>query len=84
MRQLFSGAQLLAAKLTGAGLIVTLLLAAAIAAAAVLAALSIVKRRKKSKGKCAGCGGSCTGCIGCSVRQRPRSEDADSKADKNE
>lgn len=61
MRQLFSSAQLQAAQLTGAGLIVTLVLAILILAAAVFAVISIVKRRHK-KGGCHGCGGSCPSC----------------------
>ena len=71
MRQLFTGrifyegaANSLLASLTGAGLIVTLVLAAIILAAAVLAVISIVKRRKHNKGGCHGCGG-CGGCGGC-------------------
>lgn len=84
MRQLFSSAQLQAAELTGAGLAVTLVIAAIILAAAVFAVISIVKRRHK-KGGCHGCGGSCPSCgMDCPAGQRPRSEDTDGKADKNE
>ena len=71
MRQIFTGvifsdgaANSLLASLTGAGLAVTLVLAAIILAAAVLAVISIVKRRKHNKGGCHGCGG-CGGCGGC-------------------
>ena len=84
MRQLFSGAQLQAVQLTGAGLIVTLVLAILILAAAVFAVISIVKRRHK-KGGCHGCGGSCSACgMSCPVRQEPRSENTDGKAKKDE
>ena len=70
MRQLFSSAQLQAAQLTGAGLIVTLMLAAIILAAAVFAVISIVKRRKQNKGGCHGCGGSCPSCgMSCSTKR---------------
>lgn len=69
MQQLFSGRifsesaeNTLLASLTGAGLIVTLVLVALILAAAVFAVVSIVRRRKKNRGKCAGCGGSCSSC----------------------
>ena len=62
MQQLFSSAQLQAAQLTGAGLAVTLVLAAIILAAAVFAVIFIVKRRKQNKGGCHGCGGSCSSC----------------------
>ena len=80
MQQLFSSAQLQAAELTGAGLIVTLVLAILILAAAVFAVISIVKRRKQNKGGCHGCGGSCPSCgTSCPVRQEPRSEDTDGK-----
>ena len=79
MRQLFSGAQLQAAELTGAGLAVTLVIAAIILAAAVFAVISIVKRRHK-KGGCHGCGGSCSSCgISCPVKRESRSEDTDGK-----
>ena len=92
MQQLFSdgifykGAEnTLLASLTGAGLAVTLVLAAIILAAAVFAVISIVKRRKKNKGRCPGCSGSCTSCgLSCPVGQRPRTEDPAGKADKNE
>lgn len=92
MQQLFSdgifykGAEnTLLASLTGAGLAVTLVLAAIILAAAVFAVISIVKRRKKNKSKCAGCNGSCSSCgMSCPVGQRPRTEDPAGKADKNE
>ena len=92
MQQLFSGrifyegaANSLLASLTGAGLAVTLVLAAIILAAAVFAVVSIVRRRKKNRGKCAGCGGSCSSCgMDCPAGQRPRSEDTAGKADKNE
>ena len=92
MQQLFSGrifyegaANSLLASLTGAGLAVTLVLAAIILAAAVFAVISIVKRRKKNKSKCAGCNGSCSSCgMSCPVGQRPRTEDPAGKADKNE
>ena len=84
MQQLFSSAQLQAAELTGAGLAVTLVLAAIILAAAVFAVISIVKRRHK-KGGCHGCGGSCSSCgMSRPVRQAPRSEDTDGKANKDE
>ena len=84
MRQLFSSAQLQAAELTGAGLAVTLVLAILILAAAVFAVISIVKRRHK-KGGCHGCGGSCPSCgMDCPAGQRPRSEDTDGKANKDE
>ena len=84
MRQLFSSTQLHAAELTGAGLIVTLVLAAIILAAAVFAVISIVNRRHK-KGGCHGCGGSCPSCgMSCPVRQAPRSEEPDGKANKDE
>ena len=80
MRQLFSGAQLQAAQLTGAGLIVTLVLAILILAAAVFAVISIVKRRKQNKGGCHGCGGSCSSCgMSCPVKRESRSEDRDGK-----
>ena len=79
MRQLFSSAQLQAAELTGAGLIVTLVLAILILAAAVFAVISIVKRRHK-KGGCHGCGGSCPSCgMSCPVKRESRSEDTDGK-----
>ena len=79
MQQLFSSAQLQAAELTGAGLAVTLVLAAIILAAAVLAVISIVKRRHK-KGGCHGCGGSCPSCgTSCPVKRESRSEDTDGK-----
>ena len=85
MRQLFSGAQLQAAQLTGAGLIVTLVLAILILAAAVFAVISIVKRRKQNKGGCHGCGGSCPSCgMSRPVKQASRSEDPDGKANKDE
>lgn len=92
MQQLFSGRILsesaentLLASLTGAGLIVTLVLAAIILAAAVFAVISIVRRRKKNKGKCPGCGGTCSSCgMNCPDGQRPRTEDPAGKADKNE
>ena len=84
MRQLFSSAQLQAAELTGAGLAVTLVIAAIILAAAVFAVISIVKRRHK-KGGCHGCGGSCPSCgMRCPVRQDPGNGDKDSEADKDE
>ena len=92
MQQLFSGrilfyegaANSLLASLTGAGLAVTLVLAALILAAAVFAVISIVKRRHK-KGGCPGCGGSCSSCgTNCPAGQRPRTEDPARKADKNE
>ena len=79
MRQLFSSAQLQAAQLTGAGLIVTLVLAILILAAAVFAVISIMKRRHK-KGGCHGCGGSCSSCgMSCPVKRESRSEDTDGK-----
>lgn len=85
MRQLFSSAQLQAAQLTGAGLAVTLVIAAIILAAAVFAVISIVRRRKKNKGKCPGCGGTCSSCgMNCPVRQEPRGEDTDGKTQKHE
>ena len=85
MRQFISVTQLQAAQLTGAGLIVTLVLAILILAAAVFAVVSIVRRRKKNRGKCAGCGGSCSSCgMDCPAGQRPRSEDTDGKTDKDE
>lgn len=85
MQQLFSSAQLQAAELTGAGLAVTLVLAAIILAPAVFAVISIVKRRKQNKGGCHGCGGSCSSCgMRCPVKQAPRSEDKDGKANKDE
>lgn len=92
MQQLFSGrifyegaANSLLASLTGAGLAVTLVLAALILAAAVFAVISIVRRRKKNKGRCPGCGGACTSCgTNCPDGQRPRTEDPAGKADKNE
>ena len=69
MQQLFSGrifyegaANSLLASLTGAGLAVTLVLAAPILAAAVFAVISIVRRRKKNKGRCPGCGSACSSC----------------------
>lgn len=91
MRQLFSGrifyegaANSLLASPTGAGLAVTLVLAAIILTAAVFAVISIVKRRHK-KGGCHGCGGSCPSCgMSCPDGQRPRTEDPAGKADKNE
>ena len=85
MQQLFLSAQLQAAELTGAGLAVTLVLAAIILAAAVFAVISIVKRRKQNKGGCHGCGGRCPSCgMSCPVRQAPRSEEPDGKANKDE
>ena len=79
MRQLFSGAHLQAAELTGAGLAVTLVIAAIILAAAVFAVISIVKRRHK-KGGCHGCGGSCPSCgMSRPVKRESRSEDTDGK-----
>lgn len=82
MQHLFSGAQLHAASLTGAGLIVTLVLAAIILAAAVFAVISIVKRRKQKKGRCHGCGGSCSSCgMRCSTDRDKNSSSAE-KADK--
>lgn len=92
MQQLFSGRifsesaeNTLLASLTGAGLIVTLVLAAIILAAAVFAVISIARRRKKNKGKCPGCSGSCTSCgLSCPDGQRPRTEDPAGKADKIE
>ena len=85
MQQLFSSAQLQTAELTGAGLAVTLVLAAIILAAAVFAVISIVKRRKQNKGGCHGCGRSCSSCgMSCPVRQDPRSEDTDGEANKDE
>ena len=84
MQQLFSSTQLHAAELTGAGLAVTLVLAAIILAAAVFAVISIIKRRHK-KGGCHGCGGSCSSCgISRPARQAPRCEDKDGKANKDE
>ena len=84
MRQLFSSAQLQAAELTGAGLAVTLVIAAIILAAAVFAVISIVKRRHK-KGGCHGCGGSCPSCgMSRPVKQASRSEDPDGKTNKDE
>lgn len=81
MRQLFSSAQLQAAELTGAGLIVTLVLAILILAAAVFAVISIVKRRHK-KGGCHGCGESCPSCgMRCSTDRDKNSSSAE-KADK--
>lgn len=81
MRQLFSSAQLQAAELTGAGLAVTLVIAAIILAAAVFAVISIVKRRHK-KGGCHGCGGSCPSCgMRCSTDRDKNSSSAE-KADK--
>ena len=90
MRQLFSGrifyegaANSLLASPTGAGLAVTLVLAAIILTAAVFAVISIVKRRHK-KGGCHGCGGSCPSCgMSCPVKLKPRSEDTDGRTDKN-
>ena len=90
MRQLFSGrifyegaANSLLASLTGAGLAVTLVLAAIILTAAVFAVISIVKRRHK-KGGCHGCGGSCPSCgMSCPVKLKPRSEDTDGRTDKD-
>ena len=83
MRQLFSGAQLQAAQLTGTGLAVTLVLAAIILTAAVFAVISIVKRRH-NKGGCHGCGGSCPSCgMSCPVKLKPRSEDTDGRTDKD-
>ena len=92
MQQLFSGrifsegaANTLLASLTGAGLAVTLVLAAIILAAAVFAVISIVRRRKKNKGKCPGCGGSCPSCgMSCHNGQRPRREGPDGKTDKDD
>ena len=92
MQQLFSGrifyegaANSLLASLTGAGLAVTLVLAALILAAAVFAVISIVRRRKKNKGRCPGCNASCTSPgTHCPAGQRPRTEDPAGKADKNE
>ena len=92
MQQLFSGrifyegaANSLLASLTGAGLAVTLVLAALILAAAVFAVISIVRRRKKNKGRCPGCGGACSSCgMNCPDGQRPRTEDPAGKADKIE
>lgn len=92
MQQLFSGkifyegaANSLLASLTGTGLAVTLVLVAIILAAAVFAVISIVKRRKKNKGRCPGCGGTCSSCgMSCPVGQRPRTKDPAGKADKNE
>lgn len=92
MRQLLSGgifyegaANALLASLTGAGLAVTLVLAAIILAAAVFAVISIVKRRKHIKGGCHGCGGSCPSCgMRCPVKQASRSEDTDGKTQKHE
>lgn len=92
MQQLFScrifyegAANSLLASLTGAGLAVTLVLAALILAAAVFAVISIVRRRKKNKGRCPGCGGACSSCgTNCPDGQRPRTEDPAGKADKNE
>ena len=92
MQQLLSGgifsdggaANTILASLTGAGLAVTLVLAAIILAAAVFAVISIVKRRHK-KGGCHGCGGSCSSCgMSCPVKQASRSEDTDGKTDKDE
>ena len=91
MRQLFSGgifyegaANSLLASLTGAGLAVTLVLAAIILTAAVFAVISIVKRRHK-KGGCHGCGGSCPSCgMRCPVRQDPRSKNTKGKENKDE
>ena len=81
MRQLFSGAQLQAAQLTGAGLAVTLVLAAIILTAAVFAVISIVKRRH-NKGGCHGCSGSCPSCgMRCSTDRDKNSSTAE-KADK--
>ncbi len=90
MRQLFSGrifyegaANSLLASPTGAGLAVTLVLAAIILTAAVFAVISIVKRRHK-KGGCHGCGGSCPSCgMSCPVKLKPRSEDTDGRTDKD-
>ena len=90
MRQLFSGrifyegaANSLLASPTGAGLAVTLVLAAIILTAAVFAVISIVKRRHK-KGGCHGCGGSCLSCgMSCPVKLKPRSEDTDGRTDKD-
>lgn len=82
MRQLFSSTQLQAAELTGTGLAVTLVLTALILAAAVFAAVSIARRRKKNKGKCPGCSGSCTSCgMRCSTDRDKNSSSAE-KADK--
>ena len=90
MRQLFSGrifyegaANSLLASPTGAGLAVTLVLAAIILTVAVFAVISIVKRRHK-KGGCHGCGGSCPSCgMSCPVKLKPRSEDTDGRTDKD-
>ena len=90
MRQLFSGrifyegaANSLLASPTGAGLAVTLVLAAIILTAAVFAVISIVKRRHK-KGGCHGCGGSCPSCgMSCPVKLKPRSEHTDGRTDKD-
>ena len=90
MRQLFSGrifyegaANSLLASPTGAGLAVTLVLAAIILTAAVFAVISIVKRRHK-KGGCHGCGGNCPSCgMSCPVKLKPRSEDTDGRTDKD-
>ena len=90
MRQLFSGrifyegaANSLLASPTGAGLAVTLVIAAIILAAAVFAVISIVKGRHK-KGGCHGCGGSCPSCgMSCPVKLKPRSEDTDGRTDKD-
>ena len=93
MRKLLSGgifsdggaANTILASLTGAGLAVTLVLAAIILAAAVFAVISIVKRRKNNKSGCHGCGGSCSSCgMDCPAGQRPRSEDTDGKTQKHE
>ena len=92
MQQLFSDGifykgseNTLLASLTGAGLAVTLVLAAIILAAAVFAVISIVKRRKNNKSGCHGCGGSCSSCgMDCPAGQRPRSEDTDGKTQKHE
>ena len=90
MQQLFTrriiyegAANSLLASLTGAGLAVTLVIAAIILAAAVFAVISIVKRRHK-KGGCHGCGGSCPSCgMSCPVKLKPRSEDTDGRTDKD-
>lgn len=85
MQQLFSSAQLQAAEQTGAGLAVTLVLAAIILAAAVFAVISIVRRRKQKKGRCHGCGGSCSSCgMSRPVRQASRNEEPEGKANKDE
>ena len=88
MQQLFTrriiyegAANSLLASLTGAGLAVTLVIAAIILAAAVFAFISIVKRRHK-KGGCHGCCGSCSSCgMRCSTDRDKNSSTAE-KADK--